>query len=226
MSNISYTLEYTAEQINRRLDLINENKNLLPFPYYNDSTIFPDGLENVGDGSILTVEYNTKPTKPILLNIFSLPTGTYEYSIAVTNVIDGTSVTNPGFNLSIEGATVKNGQIILEQDTTITVYLTVPSGDFNPDLLVKPMIRMAGTESDWVPYMSKIGSYVDERFDSTNTKIKVLANKLKAISDFFDMLPDCTKYPDGAMLVVKDRQWAIVNPFADGEVLLVENDSD
>lgn len=36
---MSYTLEYTAEQINRRLDLINENKNLLPYPYKYDTTL-------------------------------------------------------------------------------------------------------------------------------------------------------------------------------------------
>ena len=44
-------LNHTAESINHKLDLIDENKNLLPYPY---KTELPTGLIDVGDGSILT----------------------------------------------------------------------------------------------------------------------------------------------------------------------------
>jgi hypothetical protein len=41
------------------------------------------------------------------------------------------------------------------------------------------MIRKADDNTaDWVPYMGTIGSYVDERFNSTNTKIKVATDDI------------------------------------------------
>ena len=49
---MSYILQHTAESIDRKLGLIDENKNLLVYPY--NSTL-PSGLEDVGDGSILPV---------------------------------------------------------------------------------------------------------------------------------------------------------------------------
>jgi hypothetical protein len=172
MSNTTYTLEYTAEQINRRLDLINENKNLLPYKYDND-TVFPASLEDVGDGSFLTTGELTT-NADIFLNDCSLPAGTYIASLEVTDLIDSlATVTNPGFSLKvvIDGE-VQSDVFSLAEEKSALVYLAMPAGCATKNLLIKPMIREATTEAVWVPYMGKIGNYVDERFNGINAKLR------------------------------------------------------
>lgn len=201
---MSYTMIHTAEQIDYKLDLINENKNLLPYPYEYDSTL-PSGLEDVGDGSFLTtadIKSSTTVTIKYPNTNFSILKGTYTISIEVTDVM-GNSSSNLGFSLQINSKEYASGsQLPLSSETIITtVALKIPSNTAK-NLVIKPMIRKAEIEDDgWVPYMDKIGSYVDERFNSINAKLKVL-NKAT--------LPSVTSADNGNLLRVVDGQWASV----------------
>lgn len=169
MPHISY------EELSRKLSLIDENKNLLPYPYEANISSYT-GLEDVGDGSILTT--STTSSKKIPLKVFSLPKGTYTTSIEVADIINGTAFTNTDFTLNIAGATVDDsGQFELRSESTIAVSLNVPS-DVRAGLVIKPMIRKSGTAADWVPNMDKIGTYVDRRFNGTNAKIRVIQEQI------------------------------------------------
>lgn len=197
-------IAYTAEQINHRLDLINENKNLLPYPYEYDSTL-PLGLEDVGDGSFLTttdIKSSTTVTIKYPNTNYSLLKGTYTISIEVTDVMSNSS-SNLGFSLQINSKEYTSGsQLPLSSETIITtVALKIP-GNTAKNLVIKPMIRKAEIEDNsWVPYMDKIGNYVDERFNGINAKLKVL-NKT--------VLPLVTTADNGNILRVVDGQWASV----------------
>lgn len=186
MSNTPYTLEYTAEQINRRLDLINENNNLLAYPY--DSVARIDSIDDIGDGSFLTTSaYAGDGGYITLQGDFALSAGTYAISISVVDAIDTTTlVENPGFSLElrVDGEllveTDDKTYFTLDNDTAIAVLLYVPES-FNANLLVKPQIERGTLATDWKPFMDNIGTYVDERFNGTNAKIRVLAQRLAAI---------------------------------------------
>ena len=175
---MSYTLQHTAEAIDYKLNLIEKNKNLLPYPY---GVNFQTGFEDVGDGSVL-VTAATIIDGGILLTPAGLllPAGTYTASIEVTDIIDtATGIINPGFNLEIKDVEVDQaGKFTLSNETTIYAYLATPAVEFNvgTGLLVKPQIEEGDKKTSWVPYMKTIGSYVDERFNSVNTKLAKLAN--------------------------------------------------
>ena len=178
-----YTLKHTAEELDRKLSLIDENKNLLPYPY---KTALPVGLEDVGDGSILTTDVSS-PEERVLLNTRVLPAGKYTVSLETTNIIDEitTAVANPGFSLEITaaGAVIANADssasIELSAETAVEVYLNVPAV-FDTNLVIKPQIEPGEEKTGWVPYMGTVSSYVDERFNSTNAKIKAA---VKALDD-------------------------------------------
>ena len=177
-----YTLKHTAEELDRKLYLIDENKNRLPYPY---EEAIPTGLEDVGDGSILTVDV-TSSKKRALLNTCTLPAGKYIVSLDTTNIIDEitTAVANPGFSLEVVAADttlVSTDNFVtleLADETAVAVYLNIPTA-FDANILVKPQIEPGETKTTWVPYMGTIGSYVDERFNSTNAKIKAAVKTLK-----------------------------------------------
>jgi hypothetical protein len=190
---MSYTLIHTAEQIDHKLELVNENKNLLPYPY---KTAFPVGLEDVGDGSFLTTG-NTTSNAKIFLNDCSLLAGTYIASLEVTDITDShETVTNPGFGLKIViDGTEQPASFTLSDVKVASVYLAVPDGCSTKNLLIKPQIEASAEKTDWVPYMDKIGNYVDGRFNSTNTKIKVLTERLNALERLL---------ADGEVLLVKE----------------------
>lgn len=199
---MSFKLNHAAEEIDRKLDLINENKNLLKYPYKLTSAAFPAGLEDVGDGSILTVSTAVSQTE-ILLTTDVLTAGKkYAISMPITHILGTSTVTNPGFSLEVRtstksvstsnsSATINGSFTILDlteatEETAIEVYLHSPTS-FAKDLVLKPQIEEAlileggavvPTDTDWVPYMGKIGNYVDERFNSTNAKIRVLTKAL------------------------------------------------
>ena len=190
------TIPYTAEKINRRLDLINENKNLLPYPYKYDSAL-PSELEDVGDGSILISATNI-PTlsKDILLNTCSLPAGEnkkYTISLSVTSLVNESNIPDHAVQLVIaiagkESRTLDKSTpstlLDLSSETepiTVAVYLKQGTPKVNTDALIKPQIEEGTTKTDWIPYMYKIGNYVDERFNGTNAKIKVLAQRVSNI---------------------------------------------
>lgn len=185
---MSYTLQHTAEAIDYKLNLIEKNKNLLPYPYEYMPTL-PAGLEDVGDGSILTSAKTTAVQK-ILLNTCSLPAGKYTVSLDIADITE-VPVPTSAFSLEVTGTAVSattdsSGIATLNLDTitAVKVYLKIHS-EFDADLLLKPQIEEGENKTTWVPYMDKIGNYVDERFNSTNTKLKnVLAfMKLVEIED-------------------------------------------
>ncbi len=176
-------LDFTVEQINRRLDLIAENKNLLPYPY---TANLPTGLEDVGDGSILTTDTTTDSTGILLTEDCILSVGKkYTISLDVRNLIDDVQVENPGFELKVningEETTVTNTHTFdeLNAETSVIVHLVPPSTAFNTGLVIKPQIEEGEQKTNWVPYMKNVGTYVDERFNGTNAKIKVLAESVK-----------------------------------------------
>lgn len=178
---MSYKLNHTANEIDYKLDLITKNKNLLQYPYTEHLAI---GLENVGDGSILTTKVTTPANQEVIITNCTLTTGKkYTISLDVTNIADE-AITNPGFSLKIvpdgkEPITTNNFIVLdLSSETAvvsipIAVYLITPA-TFDSGIVIKPQIEEGDTKTAWVPYMKNIGSYVDERFTSTNAKIKVL----------------------------------------------------
>lgn len=102
---MSYVLQHTAKAIDNKLNLIDKNKNLLPYPYTSD---FPEGFSVREDGSILVSAGTELPIinpdtgedpLDVTLNTISLSAGKkYVVSIEVVNLANE-SVTNPGFNL-------------------------------------------------------------------------------------------------------------------------------
>lgn len=197
---MAYELRHTAKAIDHKLSLIDENKNLLEYPYGKGiiNWSLPTGLEDVGDGSILTSATTGKPDY-IQLNTCLLPANkSYIISLNITDLIDEQVVTNHEFKLEVE-IPEKAELIIIDKDNPFAiispsskelkaiVYLNIPA-TFEADLVIKPQIEEAkvldngelqNSPSNWVPYMGTVGNYVDERFNSTNAKIKVLANMLK-----------------------------------------------
>lgn len=187
---MAYQLNHTAESIDRKLGLIAENKNLLPYPY---STTFPEGLTDVGDGSILTSDRSgAYSEESFTLNDFSLLPGEYTISLDVTTVLEEPTITS-GFELEV---VINNGEPIFVADTelielteesTLIVSLVVPDS-FETGLIIKPQIEAGDEKTAWVPNMDQIGTYVDRRFNGLNTKVKVindLVPKYPNNPDFF-----------------------------------------
>lgn len=234
---MSYKLSHTAEAIDSKLGLIDKNKNLLPYPYKTNLVkgLLPEGLDDVGDGSILTSTTSISEER-VLLNTCALPTGKkYIISLDVRDFIDEPIETHD-FKLEIvitgkESFSTDNfAAIDLSADTeepklSAKVYLQIPA-KFEVGLVIKPQIEEDiednGQKTNWVPYMDKIGNYVDERFNSTNTKLKVITKRLDNLTG----LPDCANLADGSILVVRGGKWVIESPFSEGTILLVANDEE
>jgi hypothetical protein len=175
---MSYTLKHTAEELDHKLDLIDINRNLLPYPY---NITFPASLKDIGDGSILTMS-NTSSKETIFLTASALlPAGNYIASIEVENAEE-----NPGFKLSIKDANdidislTDSGKFTLVNDTVIKVSLTTPENGFGSGIVIKPQIEAGTLKTNWVPYMRTIGSYVDERFNGTTARINALTEHVDA----------------------------------------------
>lgn len=195
---MSYKLQHTAEAIDDKLHLIDKNKNLLPYPYEVESpeAIFPTDLINVGDGSILTRDpVSSEAGRYLLLNICDTLTAGKKYTISasVTNILEEAVTDIAGFSLTAK-VTVGGNSYNWKNFTTkildlstetekavVSLYLNIPSS-FERGLVIKPQIEEGEEKTDWVPYMKTIGSYVDERFNGTNTKIKVLTESLSNFS--------------------------------------------
>lgn len=178
---MAYTLQHTAEAIDRKLNLIDENKNLLPYPY---ETKLPEGLTDVEDGSILTSKRSSAYSEEsFFLNDCILPAGNYIVSIDITTILEE-SKTDSGFKLKIEiegedPITFDNYyKLNLTEETTVRISLVVPS-TFDTGLLIKPQIEKGLEKTSWVPNMDKIGTYIDRRFNNTNAKFKALENLIK-----------------------------------------------
>lgn len=196
---MSYMLKHTAEELDLKLDLIDENKNLLPYPYV-DSGRFPACFEDVGDGSILTITPGDSNSHyEIELKTVGL-TGAYKVSLDVVDILETSTKVGSTFALGFldnEGTPFE----VVEQNNPKTINFPaqypctiklISNGAFDANLLIKPMIRKADTTADWVPNMDKIGTYVDRRFNNTNAKIKVLAGnvetQIEGLSDRIDNL--------------------------------------
>ncbi len=192
---MAYPLNFTAEQINHRLSLIAENKNLLPYPY---DTVLPVGLTDVGDGSILTyVRNGAYSESEYFLNDCILPAGKYTISLDITTILEEPSTVS-GFALRIdregnEPLTVTDSAVLdlsaETKETTIKVYLIVPNS-FDIGLVIKPQIEKGEEKTAWVPNMDQIGTYVDRRFNGTNAKIKVIDDKVMSVLNKFAELSD------------------------------------
>lgn len=185
-------LNHTAESINYKLGLIDENKNLLPYPYDYEEKL-PDGLIDVGDGSILTKEQIGDTDIKILLNDFQLPAKTYSISLNITDILENTT-TISGCELIV---TVDNeeqvqvsassviGELNLSKESAILVYLKIPAGT-EKGLLIKPQIEEYNQDKKmgiWVPNMNSLCTYADRRFNCTNTKLRVLIDRINALED-------------------------------------------
>jgi hypothetical protein len=181
---MSYTLKHTAEELDYKLDLINKNKNLLPYPY---STAFPTWLEDVGDGSLLTIAAGISIRA--LLNTCILPAGKYVISIDIADLADQ-PVDNSGFSLEIisAGNTIastngnNNATFELSTEAAVEVYLNAATNTA-VDLLVKPQIEEGEEKTAWAPYMRDIGSYVDERFNSVNAKLRRILDLVNRLAE-------------------------------------------
>lgn len=203
-----YTLLHTAEAIDYKLNLINKNKNLLPYPYNTDFLVeLENVLENVGDGSILTTDVSTRESrKEILLNTCNLSAGKkYIISLDITNITDEAITNSADFSLKVSIAgkdpVSTDSFEVLDlsaetEEASAAVYLIAPTA-FVAGLLIKPQIEEVqvlenGQEqvspTKWVPYMKTIGEYVDERFNSINAKIKLLNKQLEDLAKLVDII--------------------------------------
>ena len=192
---MAYTLQHTAEAIDHKLSLIDENKNLIEYPYRTNLSnhALPNGFEDVGDGSILTVSQVGSSGARFLLTTCLFPCGKkYTVSIRMTD-IEEKPVVNAGVALEIviEGkdpifayatetgySQFNLSEIVGDTAVSAQIYLNAPAG-LPAGLLLKPQVEAQNPENAdpekptvWVPYMKTIGSYVDERFNSTNAKLK------------------------------------------------------
>jgi hypothetical protein len=218
----TYIFPYTAEEIEKKLELVDANKNLLPYPY---NITFPSCFEDVGDGSVLTTADTLDKVPEQLLKSLELPAGTYIASVEAADVATETA-TECNFMLMIDGhASDASSQFTLSAKETVSVYLVSPTNGFTAGLLIKPMIREVNTEAGWVPYMKTVSSYIDERFNGTAAKIKVLTKRIDTLAVEGSGLPNPSDYPDGSILVVRNGAWVIETPFADGVVLLTEDEA-
>jgi hypothetical protein len=198
---MAYTLQHTAEAIDHKLSLIDENKNLIEYPYRTNLSdhSLPAGFEDVGDGSILVSGSYTETR--FLLTTCLFPCGQkYTASIGITD-IEEKPVISAGVALEIviEGKApifayaTENGysqfdlsEIVGDVAVSAQIYLNVPAG-LSAGLLIKPQVEVQNPKdpkpTTWVPYMKTIGSYVDERFNSTTAKLKVLTKQLENASN-------------------------------------------
>lgn len=201
-------LIHTVEAIDYKLNLINKNKNLLPYPYEGS---FPAGFTDMGDGSIL-VDANTFSTSSSInlkLNNCELSAGKrYIISIEVVDFINNNIVeNNDAFHLSFDiydgtttttGDLVSNYTVIDLRDKTTEVICEIRLHEYSVDtpnqtVVLRPQVEEVQVDNEieneslekttWVPYMKTIGSYVDARFNSTNAKIKVLNDELTDIKN-------------------------------------------
>ena len=196
-----YKVLPSAEAVDRRLSLIDENKNLLPYPYeklYYEN--LPADLIDVGDGSILTAARPEGSETTILLNDCALVGGkTYIISLNITNILEEV-ISDSQFSLKVECSTdsslaedaiTSSHKLDLsakadDTTTTVLIYLNIPA-TFDASLLIKPQVEVqpiidgipSENPSNWVPNMDKIGTYVDRRFNGTNAKIKTLDDEIK-----------------------------------------------
>ena len=192
---MAYTLQHTAAEIDRKLALVDENKNLISYPYDNINFADYEELEDVGDGSILITK-DTERELNLELNHLEVQAGKdengedrkYVLSLTITDILENIT-TISGCELSVKVSTDSPAlQTAMDQTTwnlgeetgtkAIIACLKIPAGSAK-GLLIKPQIeeyKEGETMGVWVPNMDKIGTYVDRRFNSTNTKLKVLAN--------------------------------------------------
>ncbi len=180
---MSKTFPYTAEAIEYRLDLIDPNKNFLQYPY--SATLLED-MEDAGDGSFL-ITGTRCAGKSIEFGTAALPKGTYTVSIVIVQALTEKVIDNPGFSVKLLGTNVNASTQSSEKftctsaiDTTVKATLEIPS-TFDTDILVRIQIESGEKQTTWAPYMDKIGNYVDERFNSTAAKLKVLTKRLETL---------------------------------------------
>jgi hypothetical protein len=193
---------HTAEQIDHKLDLINENKNLLPYPYQRN---FQKGLEDVGDGSILTTE-RAYPENSFVLNDCALAAGKYTVSLDITTVLEEpTTVSGFVLKIEIDGKdtieVTDSSVLTISEETAVVVSLIVPS-TFDTGLLIKPQIEKGEQKTSWVPNMDKIGTYIDRRFNGTNIKIADLNRRIRNISTGSMLPDDADSFNEGDIFIV------------------------
>ena len=237
---MAYTLQHTAESIDHKLSLIDENKNLLTYPYvtstvsvgYTALEDVADILEDVGDGSILVKKQPGEEYGDIEVLLVAdanspLTAGKkYVVSLNITDILENTTILS-GCELIVRvdnSEKVRTTNIIEldlageDENKAILVFLKVPASA-EKGLLIKPQIEEYKENEImgvWSPNMDYIGTYVDRRFNGTNTKIKVLADRIRALNELVSVLsgtlglPDCTGYPDNSILVVKNGAWEIL----------------
>ena len=219
-----YKVLPSAEAVDRRLSLIDENKNLLKYPYIK---ALPGGFTNVGDGSILTS--GAYGRQSFELNDCLLDAGTYIVSLAITDIIEEPTIMT-GFSLKVvdkntnkdytKTATPSNDDkktfytFTLDTESTVVVSLEIPDNVIT-GLLIRPQLEKYtddGQPSDWVPNMDKIGTYVDRRFNGANAKIKVLddniedvRHEISALNNKFKISGTVTKAIGG---IAKDKVYS------------------
>lgn len=181
-----YILQHTAEAIDRKLDLIVENKNLLEYPYNS----FPAEFTDVGDGSILVParddNYDYYSTT---LASFILPAGTYTLSMTSSDPLtdqlkddfDCTiAALRPGTSDVFASATRNCSSedpditFTLSEETSVDVVLYTNASPPSTDIILRPQLEKGSEITSWAPYMSTVNNYVDERFNGLNAKIRAL----------------------------------------------------
>ena len=185
-----YILQHSANEIDNKLNLINENKNLLPYPYKVDGNVieFPDGLKNVGDGSILVTAAAGQDLPVTQLgDPLTLPAGTYTVSFETVDVLDTAKQVSVNYsntntikvfiyinNEYYTDLCLGSDLVVINLDQESTIELTLSNYADGQSYIIRPQIEAGSEKTPWVPYMKDIGSYVDERFNSLNTRFNTV----------------------------------------------------
>lgn len=179
---MSTITSFSAQELRDKLDLIDLNKNLLPYPYITGIEL-PEGIEDVGDGSFLTTN-TIVSEKNIFLTEFILEKDCkYTISLDVTDALTNMQKDYVDHGITFEITYDNNNKSFPSVNSTMglntvgvtsyKMYLKIPEG-LPAGLLIKLQIEKGDTQTAWVPYMSTIGSYVDERFNSTTARLRLL----------------------------------------------------
>ena len=211
-----------VNSIEHNLGVAVKSKNLLPFPYYNDTRTISGITYTVGTDGSLTIEgtATANATFNFILASYSsalpLKVGTYTFSLGSPNTAytqfrlgtiaeDGTIVVKADIRYSGE----KEKTFTLEKDARIYINCIVGKGDAVPKTTFYPMLEFGTTATEYTPYITdlngvKVSVYSDENemqtatavADGTVTGLTSLSPNMTLITDTEGVNIECQYYRD------------------------------
>lgn len=172
-----YKLSFTADEIDKRLSIVNPSRNLLKYPYSTFSQLEGFDITDGGDGSISVNQLSALASGgEIELTTLTLEAGTYKICANSTHNQVGLFIQSDIADLSLVNP-LFNHTITIDESKTITVYLSIkPNSSLIKNCVVKPQIEEGDTATEWKPFLSSVDSYVDSRFNNTLKRLETKLN--------------------------------------------------